>query len=720
MKRIAVVFLVVLLVGSFAFVGCRRQRGSDEFRVDVFWYTFADTFLASVRNAMIDQGNAMSNLRITHHDATENQTLQLQMIQTAITQGTNLLVVNIVTTGSEDTAMNIVNQARNARIPIIFFNREVSDAVIRSYTDAAFVGTDADEAGVMQGEAIANFLLRPANWTGNRSNYDLNGDGVIRYIMLRGEHGNAEAYGRTLYAVTEANAQLASAGVKLVPSPANETSTQYEDDGISNYFLYANWSAAEAANLMRTALTAHSLTDGSIELVLANNDDAALGAIEAMNEVGFNTGDDGSAGYIPIFGVDATDVARDAIEAGRMTGTILQDGPAMAAAIAQIADNVAKDSDLLAGTSFNMDDGVAKIRIPYAIVSGGAVSAGDAPAVAEGGSINVDVFWYTFADTFLASVRNSMDEQLAGNSSINYTMHDCEDNQATQTEMIQTAIIQGTDLLVVNIVTTGSEETAINIVNMARDAGIPIIFFNREVSNEVINSYDQAIFVGTDADEAGYMQGEAVANFLLSGDNLSRYDVNGDGEISYIMLRGEHGNAEAFGRTLYAVTEANSQLASAGVKLVPSPANETSSQYDDDGISNYFLYANWSAAIAADLMNTALTAHSPTDGSIELILANNDDAALGAIEALNEIGFNSGNADNYIPVFGVDATAVAVDAISAGRMTGTILQDGPAMGSAIIALAMNVAAGESVTANTGSYNMDAGVAKIRIPYAIVS
>ena len=728
MKKLLGVLLALCMLASIAACGTKTTSdnspsaspsdsnppaAASSIKVDVFWYTFADTYLSSVRNAMIDQLKSVSNITATQHDCQENQSTQTEMVQTAITQGTDLLIVNIVTTGSEEAAMNIVNLAKDAGIPIIFFNREVSDAVVKSYDKCAFVGTDADEAGYMQGQAVANFLL-----TGdNLSRYDLDGDGEIKYIMFRGEHGNAEAFGRTLYSVMEANRILAGKA-KLVPSRANETSNQYDDDGISNYFLYGNWSAANAADLMRTALTANSLTDGSIELILANNDDQAIGAIEAMNEKGFNTGDD-AVGYIPVFGVDATSVAVEAINAGRMTGTILQDGPAMAACIVALAKNVATGADLMAGTGgYNLDSGVAKIRIPYAIVDGTAPSI-SAPAAS--GPIKVDVFWYTFADTYLSSVRNAMENVLSGNDNIKATQHDCQENQGRQTEMVQTAITQGTDLLIVNIVTTGSEEAAMNIVNLAKDAGVPIIFFNREVSDAVVKSYDKCAFVGTDADEAGYMQGQAVANFLLTGDNLSKYDIDGDGEIKYIMFRGEHGNAEAFGRTLYSVTEANRLLAGKA-KLVPSRANETSNQYDDDGISNYFLYGNWSAANAAELMRTALTANSLTDGSIELILANNDDQAIGAIEAMNEKGFNTGDASQagYIPVFGVDATSVAVEAINAGRMTGTVLQDGPAMAACIVALADNIANGADLMANTGGYNIDSGVAKIRIPYAIVS
>ena len=348
-------------------------------------------------------------------------------------------------------------------------------------------------------------------------------------------------------------------------------------------------------------------------------------------------------------------------------------------------------------------------------------SAPSSPSTPASAPIKVDIFWYTYSDTYLTSVRNAMQSDLDKVSSIKYSMFDCESDQAKQTQMVETALTQGTDLLIVNIVTTGSEEAAQNICNLAKAKNIPIIFFNREVSDAVVNSYDKCCFVGTDADEAGYMEGQAAAEYLLSGDNLKKYDLDGNKEIAYIMFRGEHGNAEAFGRTKYSVEEANRLLAASGYKLVPSKANSTSTQYDDDGISNYFLYGNWQAPEAANLMRTALSQYSLTDGSIELIFANNDDQALGAIEAMNESGFNTGDAGaGYIPVFGVDATSAAQEAISAGKMTGTVLQDAKGMAECIALLATNVSTGQSVMFSTGKFtNIDNGVAKIRIPYAIV-
>ena len=368
MKRVIVLVLMLSMMSAALFALPGQDKSGSGIQVDVFWYTFGDTFLASVRNAMVEEAKSLSQLRVNHHDCNNSQTTQTQMIQTAINQGSKLLVVNIVTTGSEEAAMNIVDLARRANLPIIFFNREVSNAVINSYAAAAFVGTDADEAGYMEGQAIANYLLKPENWTGSRSKFDLNGDNQISYIMFRGEHGNAEAFGRTKYSVQEANKLLAGR-LRLVPSPANQISRQYDDDGISNFFLYGNWSAAEAANLMRTALSAHSLTNGAIELIIANNDDQALGAIEAMNEQGFNTGRDTSK-YIPVFGVDATTVAVEAIRAGRMTGTVLQDAAGMAKTVLALAGNVANNQPVFSNTSgYNVDRGVRKIRVPYAIVN---------------------------------------------------------------------------------------------------------------------------------------------------------------------------------------------------------------------------------------------------------------------------------------------------------------------------------------------------------------
>lgn len=85
---------------------------------------------------------------------------------------------------------------------MIFFNREVSDAVVNSYEKCAFIGTDAAEAGHMQGQMIADYLLA------NYDDVDLNGDGTISYVMFKGQNANPEAEYRTQYAVEDCDAAL--------------------------------------------------------------------------------------------------------------------------------------------------------------------------------------------------------------------------------------------------------------------------------------------------------------------------------------------------------------------------------------------------------------------------------------------------------------------------------------------------------------------------------
>ena len=181
----------------------------------------------------------------------------------------------------------------------------------------------------------------------------------------------------------------------------------------------------------------------------------------------------------------------------------------------------------------------------------------------DASALNVAVFYYDFSDVYISSVRNSMEEQFNA-MGIKPSNYDGAGNQAQQTDQINTAISNGANLLIVNIVETSSPDAAQNAVEAAKTAGIPIIFFNREVSDDVVKSYDKCAFVGTDAPEAGHMQGKLVGEYLLA--NYDAVDLNGDGSISYVMFKGQEGNAEAEARTQYGVEDANELLTAAGYK----------------------------------------------------------------------------------------------------------------------------------------------------------
>lgn len=330
-----------------------------------------------------------------------------------------------------------------------------------------------------------------------------------------------------------------------------------------------------------------------------------------------------------------------------------------------------------------------------------------AAAEAAGVDGEVSIFWYTFGDTYLSSVRSAMNAAWDA-AGIKYHDYDANNSQTTQTEQIQTAITKGTAVLVVNIVDASSDDATQAIVDMAEQAGIPLVFFNRSVSEEIVSAYDKAAYVGTDYTQAGHMQGEMIGNYVL--ENYDALDLNGDGQISYVMFKGQEGNMEADARTQYGVEDADKVLTEAGKPALVF--------YDDANPSKYLLDANgaWSAEQGQNLMQTLLSKYSEDNGNmVELVIANNDDMGLGAISALQNAGYNK-EGGKYIPVFGVDATDAAKEAIAAGSMTGTIKQDAEGMANAVVAISQNLATGADKFDTIDAANV-VGTWRVNIPYS---
>ena len=157
MKKIISYILIACTLMSLPTFAASCSLGGDQADVHVFYYTYSDPFISSVRQSM-DKQLSDAGISYQDYDGNGNQTTQTEQIQTAITAGAKAIIVNIVNTGSDDAAKSIVSLAKNAGIPVIFFNREVSDAVVKSYEKCAFVGTDAKEAGILQGQMIGEYV----------------------------------------------------------------------------------------------------------------------------------------------------------------------------------------------------------------------------------------------------------------------------------------------------------------------------------------------------------------------------------------------------------------------------------------------------------------------------------------------------------------------------------------------------------------------------------
>lgn len=305
--------------------------------------------------------------------------------------------------------------------------------------------------------------------------------------------------------------------------------------------------------------------------------------------------------------------------------------------------------------------------------------------------VSVGVCIYKFDDTFMTNVRNNMQAQ-ADALGIEIEMVDSQNKQPTQNEQVDTFITKGMTALAVNPV----DRTAAGpLVEKASAAGLPIVFLNREPEADVMQSYDKVWYVGAKAEESGTMSGEIIADYWNA--NKDTADKNGDGKLQYIMITGEPGHQDATLRTEYSVKA----LTDAGIE-VEEIGNDT---------------AMWNKVQATDLMNAFITSQGIE--TIEAVLCNNDDMALGVIESLKANGYNTGDASKFIPVVGVDATAAALEAMANGSLLGTVLNDAENQGIATTNIAAMAAAGQEITSDTVGYEITDGK-YVWVPYVKIT
>ena len=365
MKKLVALLLVLVMVLSLA--ACGNKTQGEKLKVGVFYYTYDDAYMSSVR-ANIDKELQALGVEFSNYDCQNDQAKQNDLISTAITNGCNLLVVNLVNSGNADAAKKVMDLADG--LPVLFINRAVEGTenegqVLNAYKNIGFIGTDAPEAGHLQGKMIAEYLLA------NYDKYDLNGDGKISYALMKGDEGNVEAIYRTQYGVEDANAGLAAANKPALEYFSPNATTKYQVDQAGA------WSTQAALDYMQTNLAENNEVNGNmIELVICNNDGMAVGVVQALNAAGYNNG---TGKTIPVFGVDATDDAKALIGQGKMAGTVKQDAEGMAKAVAQTIKALSEGKSMVdalaaaaaTGDNFSIASAVAaKLYVAYAPYTG--------------------------------------------------------------------------------------------------------------------------------------------------------------------------------------------------------------------------------------------------------------------------------------------------------------------------------------------------------------
>ena len=308
------------------------------------------------------------------------------------------------------------------------------------------------------------------------------------------------------------------------------------------------------------------------------------------------------------------------------------------------------------------------------VACGGAASSSTAASTAassaaastaektEGGA-KVGVCIYKFDDNFMTLYRQELETYLK-DKGCEVTVVDGKNDQAEQTNQINTFIANGVDVLVVNVVQSSAAAT---VIDLAKAADIPVIFINREPTAEDMALWDKIAYVGADARQSGTFQGEIIAATENKG------DFNGNGTVDYVMIVGDPENVDAQYRTEFSIKA----LTDAGLKV-----NKLFEQRGD-----------WDQAKGQELAATAL---SQFGDEIDVIFCNNDGMALGAYQAITAAGRTVGK-DIYL--VGVDALEECQAMVKDGTMTGTVLNDHIGQSHKAADVALDAVAGKALEKN---------------------
>ncbi len=265
------------------------------YKVGVAIYQYNDNFMTLYRQEIENYFKTLETdtvkYEVTMVDGKNDMGEQTNQIDTFITQKMDVIICNLVQTSSAEV---IIDKVVAAGIPLVLINREpLGDAGDESYPGiinnptVCYVGADARQSGTYQGEIV---LALP-----NKG--DINGDGVVSYVMVVGDPENPDAQYRTEYSIKA----LTDAGVQVKELVKN----------------VGNWDQTKGQEIVAAALTQYG---DEIEVVFCNNDGMALGAAAAIEAAGRKVGED-----IYLLGVDALDECQEMVQKGTMTGTVLND-----------------------------------------------------------------------------------------------------------------------------------------------------------------------------------------------------------------------------------------------------------------------------------------------------------------------------------------------------------------------------------------------------------
>ena len=295
------IFVIALVVGFISMMSRVASPKKNVIKIGLCLYRFDDTFISNVRQEIEEyvkeyekEHDIKINLEVV--DARDNQNTQNHQVERFVSLDYDVLLINVV---DRFAASNMIETAVGAKIPIVFFNRKPVDDDLNRADNIYYVGAGPKAAGIEQAKIIINA------YNENPHSIDIDGDGVINYVLLEGEPSHQDSLVRTEWVIKT---------LQENNIPINKLNG-----------AIGNWERAQGSALMEEWLNNYE----NIDLVISNNDDMGLGAIDAIERNNNIKG-------IKVVGIDGTKEALEAINEGKLLGTIESDKKEYAKAVVEI------------------------------------------------------------------------------------------------------------------------------------------------------------------------------------------------------------------------------------------------------------------------------------------------------------------------------------------------------------------------------------------------
>lgn len=279
----------------------------------------------------------------------------------------------------------------------------------------------------------------------------------------------------------------------------------------------------------------------------------------------------------------------------------------------------------------------------------GGNSGGSSESEGTNDQITIGYACKNLNDTFQTYLADAA-KAYAEENNIKLDVADAQNDVVRQQDQVNTFISQGVDALIVLPIDTSAAEP---MTQAAKEAGIPLIYLNTNPYPDG-NFPEGTYYVGSIEKQAGEMQAEYIGKLL-----------NGEGNV--VILQGQLVHEGAIKRSEGVVDKLKELYPNVKV-LAQQPAD-------------------WQKDMGMTVTENWITAY----GDIDAVFANNDEMALGAINALQEAGMKD------TLVIGIDGTKGALDAIKAGTLAGSVFQDAEGQAKGAMEIAEKVVKGEEVS-----------------------